>query len=204
MRETGAIYGGKMSAHHHFRDFMACDSGMVPWLLIGELMGRSGRSLADLVAKARIAFPSWGEINFRAKDVGAATARVEAALRPMAVEIDRQNDLSMSFADWRLNLRSSNPEPLLRLNVETRGNSQAMAASVAGVVAALFAELDAVAGAFVTLQLHNICRWPWLASGQTLADLHAVARYALIFLAKAYVPQVDPCVVITTISSTRI
>lgn len=135
LRDTGAVYGGEMSAHHYFRDFMACDSGMIPWLLVAELMGRSGRSLADLLAEARAAFPSSGEINFRVDDAPRALARVKVALGQEALGIDRLDGLSMSFADWRLNLRSSNTEPLLRLNVETRGNPAALAACIARVSA---------------------------------------------------------------------
>ncbi|MCO6177022.1 phosphomannomutase [Ciceribacter sp. RN22] len=133
LRDTGAVYGGEMSAHHYFRDFMSCDSGMIPWLLVAELMGRTGRSLADLLAEARAAFPSSGEINFRATDTAAATARVEAALASEAMAIDRLDGLSLSFADWRLNLRSSNTEPLLRLNIETRGDMKGLQMRVAQV-----------------------------------------------------------------------
>ncbi|WP_431299460.1 phosphomannomutase [Tabrizicola sp. BL-A-41-H6] len=122
MRETGAVYGGEMSAHHYFRDFMCCDSGMIPWLLVTELMGRTGRSLAELLAEMRAAFPSSGEINFRVADAKAAVARVEAALAGKAVARDDTDGMSLDFGDWRLNLRSSNTEPLLRLNVEARGD----------------------------------------------------------------------------------
>ena len=131
LRETGAVYGGEMSAHHYFRDFMACDSGMIPWLLVAELMGRSGRSLADLLAEARAAFPSSGEINFRVADVAAAVGRVEAALA--GGKVDRLDGLSISFADWRVNLRASNTEPLLRLNIETRGDPDGLTRRVAEV-----------------------------------------------------------------------
>jgi phosphomannomutase len=120
LRETGAVYGGEMSAHHYFRDFMACDSGMIPWLLVAELMGRRGTSLADLVGGRIAAFPSSGEINFRVADPAAAVSRVEAALAGEVVGRDETDGLSLTFADWRLNLRRSNTEPLLRLNVEGR------------------------------------------------------------------------------------
>lgn len=133
MRETGAVYGGEMSAHHYFRDFMCCDSGMIPWLLVAELMGRTGRSLAELLAEMRAAFPSSGEINFRVGDVGAAVARVEAALAGKAVARDDTDGMSLDFGDWRLNLRSSNTEPLLRLNVEARGDAALVEAGVAVV-----------------------------------------------------------------------
>jgi len=133
LRDTGAVYGGEMSAHHYFRDFMACDSGMIPWLLVAELIGRAGQSLASLLAEARVAFPSSGEVNFRVADAAAAVARVEAALAVHAVRIDRLDGLSLSFDDWRLNLRSSNTEPLLRLNIETRGVVAGLTARVAEV-----------------------------------------------------------------------
>ncbi len=122
MRETGAVYGGEMSAHHYFRDFMACDSGMIPWLLVAELVSRSGQTLADLLQARIDAFPSSGEINFTVPDTAAATARVHAALAPDALTEDRTDGLSLTFPDWRLNLRASNTEPLLRLNVEARGD----------------------------------------------------------------------------------
>jgi phosphomannomutase len=122
LRDTGAVYGGEMSAHHYFRDFMACDSGMIPWLLVAELLGRSGESLAAHLESARAAFPSSGEINFRVSDAPACVERVRKTFAPEATGIDLLDGLSMCFADWRLNLRSSNTEPLLRLNVETRGD----------------------------------------------------------------------------------
>ena len=135
LRDTGAAYGGEMSAHHYFRDFMACDSGMIPWLMIAELIGRTGRSLADLVTAARMAFPSSGEINFRVTDPAAAMTRVEGALAADAEEVDRLDGLSLSFTDWRLNLRMSNTEPLLRLNVEGRGNANVLNLHIAQIKA---------------------------------------------------------------------
>jgi phosphomannomutase len=110
-----------MSAHHYFRDFVHCDSGMIPWLLVAELMSRKGLPLAALVAERRAAFPSSGEINFRLPDPAAAVARVRAAYEPRALGRDETDGLSLAFADWRFNLRASNTEPVLRLNVETRG-----------------------------------------------------------------------------------
>jgi phosphomannomutase len=131
LRDTGAVYGGEMSAHHYFRDFMACDSGMIPWLLVAELIGRTGASLADLMADRRAAFPSSGEINFRVADVAACIARVRAAY-PGAV-VDDMDGLSFSFPDWRFNLRGSNTEALLRLNVESRGDAGLVAREVAAI-----------------------------------------------------------------------
>ncbi|MES2144787.1 MAG: phosphomannomutase [Pseudomonadota bacterium] len=133
LRDTGAVYGGEMSAHHYFRDFMACDSGMIPWLLVAELMGRTNLSLADLLAARRAAFPSSGEINFRVADAAASVARVRGAFHAQAVLVDEMDGLSLEFPDWRLNLRSSNTEPLLRLNVESRGNPGLVAEKVATI-----------------------------------------------------------------------
>jgi len=133
MRETQAVYGGEMSAHHYFRDFVACDSGMIPWLLVVELMGRKGAALSALVDARRQAFPSSGEINFRVDDVTAAVARVEAAFAASAVSRDDTDGLSLAYPDWRLNLRASNTEPLLRLNVEARGDEGLVAAKVAQI-----------------------------------------------------------------------
>jgi phosphomannomutase len=133
MRETGAVYGGEMSAHHYFRDFLACDSGMIPWLLVAELIGRSGQTLADLLAARIAAFPSSGEINFTVADSAACVARVHAALSPEALSEDRTDGMSLIFPDWRLSLRSSNTEPLLRLNVESRGRPDRVAEAVARI-----------------------------------------------------------------------
>lgn len=127
MREHGAVYGGEMSAHHYFRDFMCCDSGMIPWLLVAELMGRTGQSLSQLLAARRAAFPSSGEINFRVADAGAMRARIEALYAPQARAVGRLDGLSFDMGDWRFNLRSSNTEPLLRLNVESRGKPELVA-----------------------------------------------------------------------------
>ncbi|MDO9525115.1 MAG: phosphomannomutase [Gemmobacter sp.] len=130
MRDTGAVYGGEMSAHHYFRDFMACDSGMIPWLLVAELLGRRGGTLADLIDSRRAAFPSSGEINFQLADPKAAVKRVLAAMEPLALARDDTDGVSLSYADWRFNLRSSNTEPLVRLNVESRGDAALVAAMV--------------------------------------------------------------------------
>lgn len=136
MRETGAVYGGEMSAHHYFRDFMACDSGMIPWILMIELMGRRGLPLADLVNSRRTAFPSSGEINFTLTEPKSAIERVRAEFGPHARGLDEIDGLSFDMGDWRFNLRSSNTEPVVRLNVEARGKADLVAAGV-GCVRAL-------------------------------------------------------------------
>ncbi|MFO1143820.1 MAG: phosphomannomutase [Amaricoccus sp.] len=122
LRDTGAVYGGEMSAHHYFRDFVYCDSGMIPLLMVAELVSRRGHTLGEMLAARIAAFPSSGEINFRVADPAAAVARVQAALGPDAIERDATDGLGLTFADWRFNLRASNTEPLLRLNVEARGD----------------------------------------------------------------------------------
>lgn len=120
MRDQGAVYGGEMSAHHYFRDFVHCDSGMIPWLMVAELVSREG-PLAGLVEARRRAFPSSGEINFHLADPAGAIARVRAAMEPGARGLDETDGLSFDMGDWRFNLRSSNTEPVVRLNVESRG-----------------------------------------------------------------------------------
>lgn len=137
MRDHGAVYGGEMSAHHYFRDFAYCDSGMIPWLLVAELISQSGRSLADLVATRQTAFPSSGEINFQLSDPAAGIGRVLAAYEATATGRDDTDGVSLSFADWRFNLRSSNTEPVVRLNVESRGNAALVAEQVAAISALL-------------------------------------------------------------------
>jgi phosphomannomutase len=137
MRASGAVYGGELSGHHYFRDFMACDSGMIPWLLAAEAVSRAGRPLANLLAERIAAFPSSGEISFRLADPAAALAAAEARLGPGAQARDLTDGLGLDFGDWRLNLRASNTEPLVRLNVEARGDAGLVEAGVARVRAAI-------------------------------------------------------------------
>ncbi|SHO51015.1 phosphohexomutase domain-containing protein [Desulfopila aestuarii] len=120
MRLENAIYGGEMSAHHYFRDFGYCDSGMIPWLLICSLLSRGEKMLSQLVAERIERFPVSGEINNTVNDPDAVIQRLETVYA--GGEIDYTDGLSMSFPDFRFNIRKSNTEPLLRLNVESRGN----------------------------------------------------------------------------------
>jgi len=122
MRKEDAVYGGEISAHHYFKDFMYCDSGMIPWLVIAQLMSVEGKPLSELVAEMRAAYPSSGEINFRLEEPEAAKAAFEETYAADAQNESRLDGLSLEFAEWRVNLRSSNTEPVLRLNVETRGD----------------------------------------------------------------------------------
>ena len=137
MRAAGAVYGGEMSAHHYFRDFAFADSGMIPWLLVVAQMGRTGLPLSQLVGARMAAFPSSGEINFRLDDPDAAIARVLAAHAGAAEARDETDGISLAFADWRFNLRRSNTEPVVRLNVESRGDAALVAAKVAEIRALL-------------------------------------------------------------------
>ena len=121
MRAEDAAYGGEMSAHHYFRDFAYCDSGMVPWLLISKLISETGQSLAQLVDERMQAFPASGEINRRVDDAEAVIADISERFLPEAVSTDHTDGLSLEFNDWRFNLRRSNTEPVIRLNVESRG-----------------------------------------------------------------------------------
>ena len=124
MREVDAIYGGEMSAHHYFRDFFYCDSGMIPWLLTLELLCTSGKSLSQLVGTRLEKYPSPGEINSKLSDAKAAIERVKAAYSD--AKIETLDGISVEYENWRFNLRSSNTEPVVRLNLETRGDKQLM------------------------------------------------------------------------------
>ena len=128
MRAEDAVYGGEMSAHHDFREFAYADSGMIPWLLIAQLISESGRSLADWVEDRMAAYPCSGEINFKVADAKAAVARVMEHFAARSPALDHTDGISADFGDWRFNLRSSNTEPLLRLNVEARGDAALMQA----------------------------------------------------------------------------
>lgn len=126
MRLEDAIYGGEMSAHHYFKDFAYCDSGMIPWLLVVELLCVSGKKLSQLVDDRMSAFPCSGEINSKVSAPEKVIESIENAYLNSANVIEKVDGLSMSFDDWRFNLRMSNTEPVLRLNVEARQNEQLM------------------------------------------------------------------------------
>ncbi len=128
MRAENAVYGGEMSAHHYFRAFSYCDSGMIPWLLIAGLVSASGQSLAALLDDRMRAYPCSGEINFTVTDAKAAVARVLEHFAAQSPKLEHVDGVSADFGDWRFNLRSSNTEPLLRLNVESRGDAALMQA----------------------------------------------------------------------------
>lgn len=126
MRDENALYGGEMSAHHYFRDFSYCDSGMIPWLLVAELVSTSGSTLLELMEESQARYPVSGEINREVGDAAAMLARIESHYSASADLLDKTDGVSMSFGDWRFNVRMSNTEPLVRLNVESRGDEALM------------------------------------------------------------------------------
>ncbi|MCR5439752.1 MAG: phosphomannomutase [Selenomonas sp.] len=125
MREINAIYGGEMSAHHYFRDFSYCDSGMIPWLLVLELLSNTGKSLSVLMKERMELYPCSGEINSKVKDADEVLRRIEAEYGPQG-NVTKIDGLSVEFDTWRFNLRKSNTEPVIRLNVETRQDETLM------------------------------------------------------------------------------
>lgn len=122
MRVEDAIYGGEMSAHHYFRDFAYCDSGMIPWLLLVETLSVEGKPFSELLQARMNRYPVSGEINRKVKDPNEVIKKIEEHYRPFALQVDYIDGLSMMFDSWRFNLRPSNTEPVIRLNVETRGD----------------------------------------------------------------------------------
>ena len=126
MRVADAVYGGEMSAHHYFRDFSYCDSGMIPWLVMAQLLSESGQPLSTLVDERIRLFPASGEINRKLADAGAAIRAVQERYVPGAIAVEHVDGLSVEYERWRFNLRSSNTEPLVRLNVESRGDAVLM------------------------------------------------------------------------------
>jgi len=137
MREVDAVYGGEMSAHHYFRNFSYADSGMIPWLLVAELISTTGKSLSDLVGERQAKYPASGEINREVADVALAIQTVRDRYAPEAIAIDEIDGISLEFDDWRFNLRGSNTEPVIRLNVETRADKNLLRTKVSEILSIL-------------------------------------------------------------------
>jgi phosphomannomutase/phosphomannomutase/phosphoglucomutase len=139
MRENDAAYGGEMSAHHYFRDFAYADSGMIPWLVVLQVMSETGKSLSDLVGARMRMYPASGEINRKLPagkgGANAVLVKAEMRYRAEATAVDHTDGLSMEFGAWRFNLRASNTEPLVRLNVESRGDESLMRAKTRELLA---------------------------------------------------------------------
>lgn len=138
MRNNDVLYGGEMSAHHYFRDFSCCDSGMIPWLLVTELMCRSGKKLSELVGERVAMYPCSGEINRKVADSAAVLA--ELGKKYADGEQDHLDGLSVAYDNWRFNVRVSNTEPVMRLNVETKGDKDLLAAKTAELLAVIGGE----------------------------------------------------------------
>jgi len=137
MREVDGIYGGEMSAHHYFRDFSYADSGMIPWLLVAELLGKTGKSLSELVGSRMAMYPASGEINRQVRDAAATLQLLHDTYSPAALVVDDTDGYSFEFADWRFNIRMSNTEPVVRLNIESRADNELMQAKVLEISALL-------------------------------------------------------------------
>ena len=127
MRKEDAIYGGEMSGHHYFRDFGYCDSGMIPLVLMLQIISNGSLPLSQRIAHAQARYPVSGEINLSVEDPAAILERMAEHYQPASPLRDDCDGISLAFADWRFNLRASNTEPLLRLNVETRGDATLLA-----------------------------------------------------------------------------
>ncbi|MCM2681217.1 phosphomannomutase CpsG [Echinimonas agarilytica] len=134
MRSEDAIYGGEMSAHHYFRDFAYCDSGMIPWLMVMDLLMQKGASLGEEVAQMMSNFPSSGEINRRVQNADVTIETIFNHFVNEAIAIDHTDGIGLDFEQWRFNLRKSNTEPVIRLNVESRGNADLMKAKTAEIL----------------------------------------------------------------------
>jgi phosphomannomutase len=140
MRREDAAYGGEMSAHHFFRDFAYCDSGMIPWLLVLEMIGETGKPLSALVAEHVRRFPASGEVNRKVADARAVMAKIRELYASKALKVDETDGVGMDFERWRFNLRMSNTEPLIRLNVESRGDEVLMRAKTDELLAVIGGE----------------------------------------------------------------
>jgi len=134
MRIENAVYGGEMSAHHYFRDFAYCDSGMIPWLLVLEIMCITGKPLSELLDKRMCLYPTSGEINRMVGDAQHTVKMITNHFSPVAKSVDYTDGVSIDCGDWRFNLRSSNTEPVLRLNVESRGDYSLMQVKTAEIL----------------------------------------------------------------------
>lgn len=140
MRKEDAIYGGEMSAHHYFRDFAYCDSGMIPWLLVASLLSAKGKALSQLVKDRMRAYPASGEINRKLLDAKTAIEHVLNVYKNDALVFDMTDGVSLEFDEWRFNLRTSNTEPVVRLNVESKGNVELMQKKTKEILALLGGE----------------------------------------------------------------
>ncbi len=137
MRQEDAVYGGEMSAHHYFREFSYCDSGMIPWLLVVRALSENGMKLSEMVRDRQKRFPCSGEINSKVEDAKATIARIRRDFEAEALDIDETDGVSLTFENWRFNLRMSNTEPVIRLNVESRGDEALLQEKTQAILACI-------------------------------------------------------------------
>ena len=137
MREVDGVYGGEMSAHHYFREFSYADSGMIPWLLVAELISTTGKPLSELVGERIARYPASGEINRQVADAGKTLQALHDRYAAQALSVDDVDGYSFEYPEWRFNIRMSNTEPVIRLNVESRGDMKLMETKTAEVLSVL-------------------------------------------------------------------
>ena len=137
MRLVDAAYGGEMSAHHYFREFSYCDSGMIPWLQVVQAISEDGRPFSDMLAERIARFPVSGEINLTLRDPAKALEAIRERYAAAALDVDETDGLSIEYPEWRFNVRSSNTEPVVRLNVETRADQSLLKAKTEELIGVL-------------------------------------------------------------------
>lgn len=125
---------GEMSAHHYFRDFYYCDNGNIPWLIMAQILSSTNKTLSRLIADYMNDFPCSGEINLSLSDPNRAMQSIELHYQADCIETTKLDGLSMAFSQWRFNIRCSNTEPLLRVNIETRNNATLLKEKTAEIV----------------------------------------------------------------------
>lgn len=139
MRQENAIYGGEMSAHHYFRQFAYCDSGMLPWLLVSELISKHGENLSSLVGNRISKFPCSSELNYKVENTTETIKKVKDHFAARNPHIDLIDGISLEFTNWRFNLRESNTEPLIRLNLEVKGGKESISERIAEIESIIMA-----------------------------------------------------------------
>lgn len=136
MRKEDAVYGGEMSAHNYFKDFSFCDSGMITWLLVAELLCQAEGKMSEMLKERMERYPISGEINSTVADAKAVMAAIEEKYGSTG-EVCKMDGFSVDYPEWRFNVRISNTEPVVRLNVETRGDKKLLEEKTAEVLAVI-------------------------------------------------------------------
>jgi len=171
MRLEDAVYGGEMSAHHYFRDFAYCDSGMIPWLLVAELLCVKKQTISSMVKERIAKYPSSGEINFKVKDAQAVINRIESYNWQESFEINRIDGIDMVFEQWRLNIRCSNTEPVIRLNIESKGNVK-MLKEKEELLIDLISDKEQIKGSFDRVEAGMVFGWAAFSKSSEPVNIH--------------------------------